>query len=751
VAPPLRAIRAVGTAASQSRDTQPSLQRSRDDAATRPSRHRQRLSQELAIRAGVSLVILLFLIVFPFEPKDIAQRISLLALGALLLNGPYYLAARTGRGERVQAYARMLVDVLLLSVGLYLAGGVAAAPYLNVYLIVAIYAGITFSSTACVVATLAATASYVAIVVVQSAGVLSAPFELPNASIIAAFNLIVLNIAGVLTAVLARAVRESRRRLRATSQELERFVEAIPDVIYVLDRGGRLTLWNQKLEAATGLSPQDLRGKPLLDLIAAEDRDAMSAALTSGLEERTFEVESRLRGADGAVTAYQWTGAALIDGRGQVSGLTGVGRDVTERKRADDVLRQREDEMRQLQKIEAIGRLAGGVAHDFNNVLTVVIGRCQLLLNRFSPDDAVYPSLEEIESTAQRAANLTRQLLAFSRNQPSARQPLDLNATVTAVSDMLRRLIGENIELDAALDEKLGLVMADPGQVEQIIVNFAVNARDAMPRGGRLLIQTCNTELGPAFVALHPAATVGPHVRLDIRDTGIGMDEATRQRVFEPFFTTKPPEKGCGLGLSTVYGIVKQHGGCVDVESDPGRGTKFSVYLPRITAAADAAGGGAGRGPLPGGKETILLVEDEPAVRALVREIVSRLGYRVLVARGGAEALATNERFVEPIDLLLTDVIMPGMDGRELAARIRVTRPSMKVLFMSGYAEPPIPDEVFLQKPVTADEIARKLVAILRAPASGPGAPSPSGAPPSSQPTVVDPTGRPTAAQSATR
>jgi PAS domain S-box-containing protein len=736
----------VATVASPSRDVRPFLQRSRDDATARPGRHRQRLSQELTIRAGVALVIVLFLIVFPIEPIDIARQISLVALSALLLNAPYYLAARSGRGFRVQAYVRMFIDVLLLSVGLYLAGGIAAAPYLCVYLIVAIYAGIAFSSAACVMATLAATASYVAIVVMQSAGVLRAPFELSNASMIAAFNLIVLNVAGVLTAVLARAVRESRRRLRATSQELERFVEAIPDVIYVLDRAGRLTLWNQKLEAATGLGPQDLKGKPLLALITEEDRDAMSAALTSGLEERTFEVESRLRGADGAVTAYQWTGAALADGRGQVSGLTGVGRDVTERKRADEVLRQRENEMRQLQKIEAIGRLAGGVAHDFNNVLTVVIGRCQLLLNRFSPEDAVYPSLEEIESTAQRAANLTRQLLAFSRNQPSARQPLDLNATVTAVSDMLGRLIGENIELDVTLDEKLGLVMADPGQIEQIIVNFAVNARDAMPTGGRLHIRTCNTELGAAFVALHPAATLGPHVRLDVRDTGVGMDEATRQRVFEPFFTTKPPEKGCGLGLSTVYGIVKQHGGCVDVESERGRGTKFSVYLPRIIAATDASPGAASRGPLPGGKETILLVEDEPAVRALVREIVSRLGYRVLVARGGAEALATNERFVEPIDLLLTDVIMPGMDGRELAARIRVTRPSMKVLFMSGYAEPPIPDDVFLQKPVTADMIARKISAILRAPASRPGTPSTSGAGPTGQPSPVDPTGQPSAA-----
>ena len=695
----------------------PSLERTQDDPAERQFGRRLRLYQELTVRGGIALVIVAFQLVFPVEPPVISRCISLHALFGLFLNGPYFLAARNGRAFRAQAYVRMLVDVLLISVGLYFAGGLAAAHFLGIYLIVIIYVGLTFSSRACLAATAAATGSYVAIVSLQHAGILSAPFELPNATMIAAFNLIVLNIAGTLTAVLARALRESRRRLRSTHQELERFVEAIPDVIYVVDRAGRLTLWNQKLESVTGRGGEALRGELLTDLLAEDDRGAFRAALGAGLEARPFEVESRLCGADGALVAYQWTGAALTDEHGRVSGLTGVGRDVTERTRAEGILRQRENEMRQLQKIEAIGRLAGGVAHDFNNVLTVVIGRCQLMLSRYRPGDPAYDDLDQIESTAQRAASLTRQLLAFSRNQTSARQPLDLNATVTSVSDMLARLIGENIELAVALDPKLDLVMADPGQIEQIIVNFAVNARDAMPNGGRLSIATRNVMLTAAFVAAHPTATVGPHVLLEVCDTGVGMDEATLQRAFEPFFTTRAAGKGCGLGLSTVYGIVKQHEGYASIESEPGRGATFRVYLPRIEAPVVAQRAEGGRGPFPGGAETILLVEDEEAVRSLVREILSRLGYRVLVASDAMEALALSQQFAEPIHLLLTDVIMPGMDGRALAERMMVARPDTRILFMSGYAEPPIPEDVLLEKPVTPDALARKVSEVLHQPA----------------------------------
>src|SRR5437870_3048591 len=346
-----------------------------------------------------------------------------------------------------------------------------------------------------------------------------------------------------------------------------------------------------------------LKGERLIDLLAEDDRAAFRTALGAGFENRSFEIEGRLRGADGALIAYQWTGAPLTDEHGHVSGVTGVGRDVTDRKRAEEILRQRESEMRQLQKIEAIGRLAGGVAHDFNNVLTVVIGRCQLMLSRYQPDDPAYQDLDQIEATAQRAAGLTRQLLAFSRNQGSARQPLDLNATVTSVSDMLARLIGENIALAVELDPKLELVKADHGKIEQVIVNFAVNARDAMPGGGRLTIATRNVMLNAAFVSAHPAASAGPHVLLEARDTGAGMDEATLQRAFEPSFTTKAPGKGCGLGLSTVYGMVKQHEGYTAVESEPGHGAPFRVYLPRIEVPVEAPRGADGRGPLPGGQE----------------------------------------------------------------------------------------------------------------------------------------------------
>ena len=698
-------------------NARPSLERAHDDPAERQLGRRLRLYQELTVRGGVALVIVAFQLVFPVEPPVVARCISLLALFGLFLNGPYFLAARDERAFRAQAYVRMLGDILLISIGLYFAGGLAAAHFLGIYLVVIIYAGITFSSRACLAATAAATGTYIAIVTLQYAGILSAPFQLPNATMIATFNLIVLNIAGALTAVLARALRESRRRLRSTYQELGRFVEAIPDVIYVVDRAGRLTLWNQKLEIVTGRGPEALRGELLTDLLVDDERAAFRAALDAGLEGRPFEVESRLRGADGVLVAYQWTGAALTDAEGRVSGLTGVGRDVTERRRAEDILRQRESEMRQLQKIEAIGRLAGGVAHDFNNVLTVVIGRCQLLLSRHQPGDPAYEDLDQIESTAQRAAALTRQLLAFSRNQTAERQPLDLNATVTSVSDMLARLIGENIELVVALDPKLDLLMADPGQIEQVIVNFAVNARDAMPNGGRLTIATRNVMLNAAFAAAHPAVTAGPHVVLEVSDTGIGMDEATQQRVFEPFFTTKEAGKGCGLGLSTVYGIVKQHDGYATVESEPGHGATFRVYLPRLAAPVVTPRADCGRAQLPGGAETILLVEDEEAVRTLVREILSRLGYRVLVASDGIEALAVSRDLAEPIHLLLTDVIMPGMDGRELAERMMVARPDTRILFMSGYAEPPIPDDVLLEKPVTPDALARKVADILRQPA----------------------------------
>ena len=669
---------------------------------------RRRLRHELAIRGALSLIIIVFHVVFSGGVGGPAGEILLAtALVGLLLNGPYYLAARAGHWSRSQAYGRMTIDVLLITFGLYSAGGLSAARYLAIYLIVPIYTGIVFSSAACLVATATATASYGGIVILQQIGVLTPPAQAPeDAVMVAAFNLTILNVGGVLTALLARALRESRRRLRAMYQDLARFMEAIPDVLFVLDRDGRLTLWNRRLETATGLAANVLAGRPLAELLVDADREGMRQALARRLALGRFEVESRLQSADGAPVPYQWTGAALIDEQGRPSGFTGVGRDVTERNRAAE-------ELRQLQRIEAVGQLAGGVAHDFNNLLTVILGRCQLLQDRRADDRPLAQDLSIIAGTAERAANLTRQLLAFSRKQTLERRVLDVNRIVTDIASMLRRLIGEHIELMTTLQPGLR-VAGDPGQLEQVIVNLAVNAKDAMPGGGRLTIETFDAELDSRFVAAHPGAAPGQHVVLRVTDTGIGMDVETRVRVFEPFFTTKAKDKGTGLGLATVYGIVKQHGGHITVESEPGRGACFTVYLPAVdlplppelTRATDVLAPTAG--------ETVLLVEDSTGVRGLAEEALSGLGYAVLAAANAEEALALCERHTGRIDLLLTDIVMPGINGLELAERVKILRPEAAVLLMTGYTDVRVDPAILLQKPFTLDALARRVSEILR-------------------------------------
>jgi len=378
----------------------------------------------------------------------------------------------------------------------------------------------------------------------------------------------------------------------------------------------------------------------------------------------------------------------------------------------------------QAQKMEAVGRLAGGVAHDFNNLLTIITGRSRLLLERLDPDGPLRRHVQLIDQTAERAAALTQQLLAFSRKQVLQPKVLDLNAVVTSTEKMLRRLIGEDIELLTRRGSDLGSVEADPGQLEQMILNLAVNARDAMPRGGRLTIETANVELDPAFVRRHPGAQPGAHVALVVSDIGMGMDADTQAHLFEPFFTTKGPGQGTGLGLATVYGIVKQSGGYISVESELGRGTSFTIYLPRIEQAAEAVEPGSDAAGTPQGSETILLVEDEDGVRDLTREILEMSGYTVLEARHGAEALVVGEQHPGPIHLLVSDVVMPQMGGRELADRLRALRQGIKVLFMSGYMDDAIghhgaldPGTNLLPKPFSPDALARKVREVLDAPA----------------------------------
>ena len=376
--------------------------------------------------------------------------------------------------------------------------------------------------------------------------------------------------------------------------------------------------------------------------------------------------------------------------------------------------RSLEAQLAQSQRLEAVGRLAGGVAHDFNNILTAIGGYTDLLLADMAPTDARRQDVEEILRAAQRAAALTQQLLAFSRRQVMQPKVLDLNALVADIEKMLRRLIGEDILFATVLHPRTGNVRADPGQLEQVIVNLAVNARDAMPEGGRLTIETRSVELDESYRTEHPTVSPGPYVMLAVSDTGIGMDEETRTRIFEPFFTTKVRGKGTGLGLATVYGIVQQSGGHIWVYSEPGRGTTMRVYLPRVDAPADKLERPGDAPPQDlRGTETILLVEDEASVRAVTGQLLARNGYTVVEAADGPSALALD---IPKLDLLLTDVVMPGMSGRELANQLTARRPGLRVLYMSGYTDDAVvrhgmlePGLSYLEKPFRPDALLRKV------------------------------------------
>ncbi|HSA92697.1 MAG TPA: PAS domain S-box protein [Terriglobales bacterium] len=430
--------------------------------------------------------------------------------------------------------------------------------------------------------------------------------------------------------------------------------------------------------------------------------------------------ETKWKCKDGRAITVRLNGRAVPVGPAGLRVFEMFAENVTER-------RALEEQLRQSQKMEAVGRLAGGIAHDFNNLLTVIQGYTELLLERVEGDTPMRAELDEIGKAAERATSLTRQLLAFSRQQVLEPKVLDLNTVVGSIEQLLRRLLGEDIALYAHLTSDLGHVRADPGQIEQVVMNLAVNSRDAMPRGGKLVIETANVELDSAYAHEHPSVRPGSYVMLAVSDTGVGMDEETRARVFEPFFTTKEKGKGTGLGLATVYGIVKQSEGYIWVYSEPEQGTSVKVYLPRVDEPAPSGTPQPAAPERYHGSETVLLVEDEEGVRSLVRHVLDRHGYRVLEARHGREALLLSERTEGAIHLLLTDVILEQMSGPELAAQLSPLRPQLKVLYMSGYTDDAIGHHgvlaagtEFLQKPFSTEALMRKVRQVLDS-ADGPG------------------------------
>lgn len=466
----------------------------------------------------------------------------------------------------------------------------------------------------------------------------------------------------------------------------------------------------------------DFDGAAALDLARALHPD-VPFLFVSGMQGEEFAVDMMQRGATDYISK-QRLGRLVPSVRRTLRELD----ERLERKRAEDALRMSEKQLRQAQKMEAVGRLAGGLAHDFNNLLTVIMGHSQVLLDELSVGSPIRAKIEEMQKAGERAANLIRQLMAFSRKQPMEPNVLPLNSVIGNVEGMLRRLIGEDIQLVIRPDPHNGHVKADPGQLEQVLMNLVVNARDAMPNGGLLAIETSQVELARTPMHhLHPLP-LGHYVKLTVTDTGCGMNTDVLGHLFEPFFTTKEAHKGTGLGLSTVFGIVTTCGGGIDVWSQVGHGTTFDLYFPRATPQTTATSTDSPQAQPRQGSETILLVEDDNGVRDLVRRELLKTGYQVIEAKNGVEACLTATQQNYHVDLLLTDVVMPGMNGRELAEHLAVIKPNLRVLFMSGYLDDISVNSgmdphrtTFLQKPFTPDLLLRTVRALLDSSASGTG------------------------------
>jgi PAS domain S-box-containing protein len=546
---------------------------------------------------------------------------------------------------------------------------------------------------------------------------------LANADRQLAIELVALAVIALVCGVVARGMASSVQRQQAQLEQAETSVRVLVDQsivgVYVLDLE-RIVYCNEAFARAFGRTVDEVQRCRLIDLVHPEDQERIAASVATRIagEYEVVHKTFRARHSDGTTGWCELYGRR-VDYRGRPA-LLGALLDVTEHRRAEQAREESELHLQQVQRLEAIGRLAGGIAHDFNNLLLVINGHAEALRDALDGASQSRSDVGTILRAADRAASLTRQLLAFSRKQQLCLRPIDLNATVTSTSEMLRRVIGEDITLHTALEADLPAVTADVTQLDQVLMNLAVNARDAMPGGGILTIETASVYLDDSYAGAHVGVKPGHYARLSVSDTGTGMDAATVARIFEPFFTTKEKGPGTGLGLSTVYGIVKQSGGNVWVYSELGVGTTFKVYLPLTAAEADVLAAPSVT-PVTGGAETILLVEDEDEVRELLADMLTQLGYNVLTAPHGDAALTVARRYPSRIDLMLSDVIMPGlMNGPEVHAKLSPERPEMKVIFMSGYTDHAAlhsnlieAGSTFLGKPFTRADLAARVRTVL--------------------------------------
>ena len=523
--------------------------------------------------------------------------------------------------------------------------------------------------------------------------------------------------------VILSDITERKRAEEALSHSEEQYrliAENTTDLICTLDLQGNFHYVSPSFKEALGYSSEELKGLNAFSLIHPDDLETtMKTYQQAFINKEGRHAEFRYRHKNGTWRVFESVGNWVFNGNGTPRESVIVSRDITERRQTEEKMAALQEQLAQSQKMEAIGRLAGGIAHDFNNILAVIQGYSDLCLRNIPKEDSLREDIQAITNAVKRAANLVSQLLTFSRRQTMEMEVIDLNPLLRDLEKMLCRVIGEDIELVTILADDLGRIKADSGQIEQILLNLAVNSRDAMPSGGKLTIETTNVTLKETYNQGHPGLAPGHYVMVSITDTGLGMSQEVKERIFEPFFTTKEMGKGTGLGLSMVYGIVKQSGGHIRVDSEPGKGTVFRVYLPRVDEpAVEVEEKEIGGAPL--GKETILVVEDEEEVRRLAVRILERHGYRVLEASCVEDALVLCKDCREPIHMVLTDVVMPEMSGPQLAEQLLFLHPQLKVLYMSGYTDNAIvhygmlKDGVsYIQKPFTIDGLARKMREVL--------------------------------------